>query len=309
MNSPILTLGTGTPTARAESGVAADGEDPVADLGAQQDPRRRWRRTRSHHSTVILTVMNPSGMSEAKSAWAAMNPSRPETLAVATVPVISLVTPRLMTRSMKNVHRVIRKLGIPVLHHQVAVDEPDAQREQQADQHPDPHVQAELVGDQHRREQRGGHHRDTRRTGRTRRRSSAGPPRRRRSRWSSEAYRTVANAGSVRNAGAIAKKKMKIDDRRGHGADLRTGQHAGEQRPLDRRHHCAAQTLGGWRGRRRSGRAHDLAPEWRGSDGRRRAGWCRGAPASGSQTGGTRRREPQCRLPRAVRASAVLFLA
>ena len=69
----------------------------------------------SHQSTVTLTVMKPSGMSEAKMALAEANPSSPETLAVATVPVMALVTPRLMPRSMKNVDRVIRKRGIPVL--------------------------------------------------------------------------------------------------------------------------------------------------------------------------------------------------
>ena len=62
----------------------------------------------SHHSTVILTVMNPSGTSEANIALAARNPSSSETLSLATVPVAALVTPRLMPRSMKNVDRVIR---------------------------------------------------------------------------------------------------------------------------------------------------------------------------------------------------------
>ena len=42
------------------------------------------------------------------------NPSSWETFAVATVPVVALVTPRLIPRSMKNVDRVIRKLGILV---------------------------------------------------------------------------------------------------------------------------------------------------------------------------------------------------
>ena len=58
--------------------------------------------------------MNPSGMSLANSARAAMNPSRRSTLVVATVPVISLVTPRLRPCKMKNVLNVIRKLGMPV---------------------------------------------------------------------------------------------------------------------------------------------------------------------------------------------------
>ena len=69
----------------------------------------------SHQSTVTLTVMNPSGMSEANRALAEANPSSPETLSLATVPVAALVTPRLMPRSMKNVDRVIRNDGILVL--------------------------------------------------------------------------------------------------------------------------------------------------------------------------------------------------
>ena len=110
MNSPILTLGTGTPTARAVSALP-----PAAKIQLPTLVRSRIQvpiaTNSSHHSTVTLTVMNPSGMSEANRALAARNPSSPETLSVATVPVAALVTPRLMPRSMKNVDRVIRKTG------------------------------------------------------------------------------------------------------------------------------------------------------------------------------------------------------
>ena len=68
----------------------------------------------SHHRTVILMFMKPSGMSAAKMALAEANPSSSEMLSEATVPVMPLVTARLMPRSAKNVARVIRKLGMPV---------------------------------------------------------------------------------------------------------------------------------------------------------------------------------------------------
>ena len=58
--------------------------------------------------------MNPNDTSEANTALAEANPSRSETLAVATVPVVALVTPRLIPRRAKNVDRVIRKEGILV---------------------------------------------------------------------------------------------------------------------------------------------------------------------------------------------------
>ena len=54
MNRPTLTRVTGTPTARADGGVAADGVDPVADLGPLQDvggQRDERRATRSRCST------------------------------------------------------------------------------------------------------------------------------------------------------------------------------------------------------------------------------------------------------------------
>ncbi len=68
----------------------------------------------SHQMTVTFTVMNPSGMSEAKIARAEANPSSSETLSVATVPVMALVVPRLTPRSMKNVDSVIKNDGMPV---------------------------------------------------------------------------------------------------------------------------------------------------------------------------------------------------
>ena len=67
MNSPIFTLGTGTPTARAESALP-----PTAKIQLPTLVRSRIQvpiaTNSSHHSTVTLTVMNPSGMSEAKIA-------------------------------------------------------------------------------------------------------------------------------------------------------------------------------------------------------------------------------------------------
>src|SRR4029079_19567629 len=114
MNRPILTLGTGTPTARAESALppAAKIQLPILVRSRIQVP---IATNTSHHSTVTLTVMKPRGMSAANRALAEADPSRLETLSVATVPVVALVTPRLIPRSMKKVDRVIRKDGILVL--------------------------------------------------------------------------------------------------------------------------------------------------------------------------------------------------
>ena len=113
MNSPILTFGTGTPTARAEAALP-----PTAKIQLPVRVRSRIQEARavntSHHTTVILTFMKPSGMSEAKMALAEANPSSSEMLSEATVPVMPLVTARLMPRREKNVARVIRKLGMPV---------------------------------------------------------------------------------------------------------------------------------------------------------------------------------------------------
>src|SRR3954464_10400220 len=114
MNSPIFTFGTGTPTARAESALP-----PTAKIQLPTLVRSRTQEpiatNSSHQMTVMLTVMNPRLTLPANTALAAGNPSRPETLAVATVPVVALVTPRLMPRSMKNVDSVIRNEGILVL--------------------------------------------------------------------------------------------------------------------------------------------------------------------------------------------------
>src|SRR6476620_5742389 len=114
MNNPILTLGTGTPTARAESWLppAAKIQLPMRVRSRIQEPSAT---NTSHQITVMLMVMNPRSMLEAKMALAEAKPSSSETLADATVPVTALVTPRLMPRSMKNVDNVIRNDGIPVL--------------------------------------------------------------------------------------------------------------------------------------------------------------------------------------------------
>src|SRR4029453_8862745 len=113
MNRPIFTLFTGTPTAR-ELGA----EPPTAKI---QLPT--WVRTRtqvamttnkSHQSSVIRMLTPPTLNSEAKIFLAASNPAMSDTSLVATLPVTILVTARLSPRSMKNVPRVTRKLGIPV---------------------------------------------------------------------------------------------------------------------------------------------------------------------------------------------------
>ncbi len=62
--------------------------------------------------------------------------------------------PRLAPWRTKNVPRVIRKRRDPGPHHQVAVDEPDGQREDQRQQRADPQVEPEVVAD-HRVDQAG----------------------------------------------------------------------------------------------------------------------------------------------------------
>src|SRR5690348_6471884 len=99
MNSPILTFGTGTPTARAESWLP-----PTAKIQLPILVRSRIHEpiatNNNHHNTVILTVMKPSGMSGAKIALRRRNPSSCDAFAVATVPVVALVTPRLIPRKV-----------------------------------------------------------------------------------------------------------------------------------------------------------------------------------------------------------------
>ena len=113
MNRPILTLFTGTPTARADAALP-----PTAKI--QLPVRVRFRiqvassTNRIHHTTVILTVTPPMSKDDAKTAFALSKPSMSETFWVDTAPVTSFVTPRFAPCRMKNVPNVIRKLGIPV---------------------------------------------------------------------------------------------------------------------------------------------------------------------------------------------------
>ena len=115
MNSPILTLGTGTPTARAESALPPTAKIQLPTLvrsrihGADRDEQQP-----PQHGDLDGDEPERDVGGEQR-PWPEANPSSPETLSVATVPVAALVTPRLMPRSMKNVDRVIRNDGILVL--------------------------------------------------------------------------------------------------------------------------------------------------------------------------------------------------
>ncbi len=113
MNRPIFTLLTGTPTARALAALP-----PTAKIQLPTCVRSRIHvatRTKTiHQSTVARTVTPPTSNCDEKTVRADPNPSMSETFCVATVPVMSFVTPRLMPKSMKNVLSVTRKLGMPV---------------------------------------------------------------------------------------------------------------------------------------------------------------------------------------------------
>jgi hypothetical protein len=69
---------------------------------------------RIHHSSVIRIDMPPTENEEANTFCAELNPAMFDTSLVATLPVICLVSARLSPRSMKNVPKVTRKLGMPV---------------------------------------------------------------------------------------------------------------------------------------------------------------------------------------------------
>src|SRR3712207_6337506 len=113
MNRPILVARTGTPTARALAWLPPTAviQLPVRVRSSSQVPTAT---NSSHHNTVTFSVMNPRSTSLANTAFALLNPSRALVFGVATVPVTSLVTPRLTPCRMKKVDSVIRKLGIPV---------------------------------------------------------------------------------------------------------------------------------------------------------------------------------------------------
>src|SRR5918996_4614805 len=114
MNRPILTLLTGTPTAR-ELGA----EPPTAKIQLPTWVRGRTQvamaTNRIHHSRVIRIETPPTVNWEAKMFLAIPKPAMSDTSLVPTLPVTILVTARLSPRSMKNVPRVTRKLGMPVL--------------------------------------------------------------------------------------------------------------------------------------------------------------------------------------------------
>src|SRR5918994_828497 len=207
MNSPIFTLGTGTPTARAESALP-----PTAKIQLPTLVRSRIHEASATHSshqiTVILTVMNPSGISEAKIARPEVNPSSSETLSVATVPVVALVTPRLIPRSMKNVDSVIRNEGILVFTTRYPLMNPIANAITRLSNTP-----THRLSESWNEISAAANAEVTTETPDDRSNSppiinSATPtatiP------IVDAAYNTVANAGNVRNGGAIAKKKTKI---------------------------------------------------------------------------------------------------
>src|SRR5215217_2808093 len=116
MNRPILTLRTGTPTARALAALppAAVIQLPVRVRSSSQVATAT---NSSHHSTVILTVMNPRPTSEANIAQAAGvgGGDRPgDQLGDAEV------------EALQDEERAQRdeEAGDPGSHHQVPVDEP-----------------------------------------------------------------------------------------------------------------------------------------------------------------------------------------
>src|SRR5919202_4427144 len=114
MNRPIFTRFTGTPTAR-ELGA----EPPTAKIQLPMWVRSSTQvpatMNSSHHSSVTRIATPPTVNVEANTLRADSNPWMFETSLVPTLPVTSLVTARLSPRSMKNVPRVTRKLGMPVL--------------------------------------------------------------------------------------------------------------------------------------------------------------------------------------------------
>jgi hypothetical protein len=69
---------------------------------------------RIHQSSVTRIPTPPTVKVEANTLRPSSNPWMLDTSLVATLPVTILVTARLSPRSMKNVPRVTRKLGMPV---------------------------------------------------------------------------------------------------------------------------------------------------------------------------------------------------
>src|SRR3954464_7967062 len=111
MNSPILTLVTGTPTARALSASppTAKIQLPILVLNSTQVATA----VKISHHTTVTRMLTPSTVNDdAKTFCAEANPDMSPTLCVATCPATNLVTARLMPASMKNELSVMRKLGI-----------------------------------------------------------------------------------------------------------------------------------------------------------------------------------------------------
>src|SRR5664279_147803 len=113
MNSAILTLFTGTPTARALAGLPPTAKIQLP-IRVRFNVQVATSTNSNHHTTVILTVTPKMSNDEAKIALALSKPCMSETFWVDTAPVTSFVTPRLTPCNTKNVPNVIRKLGIPV---------------------------------------------------------------------------------------------------------------------------------------------------------------------------------------------------
>src|SRR5689334_2372757 len=114
MNSPILTLVTGTPTARALSASPPTAKIQLPTLVLNSTQVAMAVNT-NHHTTVMRMPTPNRSNEEAKTFCAESNPDMSPTLWVATCPETNLVTARLMPASMKNELSVMRKLGIFVL--------------------------------------------------------------------------------------------------------------------------------------------------------------------------------------------------
>ncbi len=113
MNRPILTFGTGTPTARALAALP-----PTAKIQLPTRVRSRihvaMATNTNHQSTVTLIVMTAERDVGGEDGLAEGEPVELGDVGRGHRAGDDLVTPRLMPCSMKNVDRVIRKLGIPV---------------------------------------------------------------------------------------------------------------------------------------------------------------------------------------------------
>ena len=134
-NSMILIRATGTPTLRAAFGIAAAGEDPVAEPGPREHPggdrgerrstrgstsecparsaarRRACRSCRCSASQAISGLRRTGRRRTAPASRCAASSCRPETWVR---PVISRVRPSVRPRSMNRLPSVTMKDGSPV---------------------------------------------------------------------------------------------------------------------------------------------------------------------------------------------------